>query len=83
MKKSNLSFPICVTKGEAMIERRDFETLSKSIALIVEVITQLKNYSLNLKDKERRFIDGVMVDLIQASKNLSNLKTKLKKELEE
>jgi len=61
------------------VKESDIESLNESITEITEVISELEKFRKGIVGKRARWLDGLLVDLKNASKNLIDLKTKLEK----
>ena len=57
----------------------DIKSLNESITQITEVISELEKEKKEVTGKRARWIDGLLVDLRNALKNLLEIKDKLEK----
>lgn len=61
------------------MKESDVENLKESIIQIAEVISELEKFRKGVAGKRARWLDGLLVDLKNARKNLIDLKAKLEK----
>ena len=58
------------------MKESDIKNLNESITQITQVISELEKFRKGVIGKIARWVDGLLVDLIDARKNLIELKTK-------
>lgn len=61
------------------MKESDIKNFNESITQITEVISELEKFRKGVIDKRARWLDGLLVDLKDARKNLIGLKAKLEK----